>query len=497
MLKPLHLLIAALCALVSYSQKTDTLVLLYKPDQFSISEQDKQRLDSFLLRTWDRISINGYTDETDGEEHNLELSKKRSGEVYEYFMAKSIAGNPIAIGTLSSQYFGESMPRANNSSEGGRALNRRTEIIGYQFPKVAIKTLAIKPTIDPMKPVTRTLDNGFIITYRPGTLPDYMVDNFAAGWGGNFRVLSNTLQMRQNNLFNNTTNGEILSSVVIITGSGLNPCKLDSPILIRIPIPAKTNCPIEKVKYFTAVVENGKMIWQEETKIFSPEEIDGRQYIRIWMNDFCGYVNFDFKIDPECFETDSTQVMYVNADIKNLSAELKGLNSVYLPRKINDTTHSLIFLKEKLADAAISFGLYNGKRRIRSFMDQPLTNFPYDETSKRYVLSTGTHKFYFPRLKVYDVVLKVNGDKYRAYPEKDKCEFLYLNRKTESVLVDFSIIGSRGRVTEYKNQPIESLPYDALNGYRVIDKEFIKVLKQKAKISTIAATSQHKDRSSQ
>jgi len=466
--KLLHLLVISFFTLLSYGQKTDTLVIFYKPDQFTISKQDKQRLDSFMLRGWDRIFINGYTDETEGEDYNLGLSKKRSGEVYQYFISKNTTSSSVF-----SQYFGESMPQADNSSDDGRALNRRTEIIGYQFVRITIK-----PKIDPMIPVTKTLDNGFIITYRPGSMPSSMATNFEAGSAMNFQLISNTTQMRQNNLFNNTTNGEILSSVLIICGNGLNPCKLDQPVEIKVPIPFKTKCPIEKVKFFNAVAEKGKRIWQEQTRQLYPEFIDGRQYIKIWIDDFCECINFDFKIDPDCFDTDSTKLLFVNANIKNLSAELKGLNSVYLPRKINDSTHSVLFLKDKLNEAAISFSLYNGKRRIRYFWDQPLTAFRYDATTKQYMLSTDTLKFYFPRVKVYDVVLKVNGDKYKIAPVKNKYEFIYLNRKTENISVDFSVMESRGRITQYKNQPLGSLPYDVSKGYHVIDKKFIKALKE-------------------
>ena len=468
MYKPLHLLLISFCTTISYGQKTDTLVLFYKTDQFTISKPDKQKLDSFILRGWDRISINGFTDETDGEDYNLDLSKKRSGEVYEYFISKKIPAIALA-----SQYFGELLPRATNSSDDGRALNRRTEIIGYQFAKVKLK-----PRVDPMIPVTKTLDNGFIITYKPGSMPGYMLANFENGSGMDFQLISNTMEMRQNNLFNNTTNGEILSSVLIICGNRLNPCKLDSPVLVRVPIPFNTNCPIEKVKFFNAVAENGKRIWQEQSKLFYPEVINGRKYIRIWLDNFCECINFDFKIDPECYDIDSTRVQYVNAEIKNLSAELKGMNSVYLPRKIDNSTYKILFLKDELKGAAISFALYKGRRRIRSFRNEPLTAFPYDETNNRYVLSTGTVQLHFPKLKVDNVVLKVNTDKYKIAPENNKYDFIYLNRNTENILVDFTIYDSKGRVTQYKNQPIEYFPLDESTGYRVIDKKFLKALKQ-------------------
>ena len=465
--KLLLLPVISLCTLLSYGQKTDTLVIFYKSDQFTISKQDKQKLDSFLLQGWDRIVINGYTDETDEEDYNLGLSKKRSGEVYQYFIGKKIGNISIY-----SQYFGESMPIADNSSDDGRALNRRTEIIGYQFARITIK-----PKADPMVPVTKTLDNGFIITYSPGNMPASIAANFEAGSAMNFQLISNTTQMRQNNLFNNTTNGEILSSVLIICGNGLNPCKLDHPVEIKVPIPFKTKCPIEKVKFFNAVAEKGKMIWQEQTRQLYPEFIDGRQYIKIWIDNFCECINFDFKIDPDCFDTDSTKLLFVNTNIKNLTAELKGLNSVYMPRKINDSTHTVLFIKDNLDKAAIAFSLYNGRKRVKYFWDQPLSSLPYDEISKKYILSTDTLKFYFSRLKMFDVVLKVNNDKYKIAPIKNKYDFIYLNRKTENILVDFSVI-ERGKITHYNNQPIRSLPYDTNKGYHVIDKKFLKTLKQ-------------------
>lgn len=471
--KPFHLLAAVCCALASYAQQKDTLVLFYKPDQYVISKVEKQKLDSFLLHNWDRLSINGYTDETDDEEHNLELSKRRSGEVCEYLINRNI---PAAV--ITSQFFGESMPKADNASDEGRALNRRTEIIGYRYARVQLK-----PKDDPMKPVTQTLDNGFIITYRPGVLPGDMANNFAAGSGLDFQVITNTVEMRRNNLFNNTTNGEILSSVVIFCAGRMNPCKLDSPILIKVPIPYQITCPVTKVKFFNAVVENGRRIWEEESKQLCPEIIDGRQYVGVWMDDFCQCINFDFKIDPECFDTDSTQLQYVNADVRDMMAELKGLNSVYLPRKTGDSTYHIIHLKEKMDEAVLSFSLYNGKRRIRGFKDKRLSDFPFDSAARQYVLSTGTQQFYFPRLNVWDVVLNVNGDRYRVAENKNKYDFVHLKHKSDSILVDFTIFESKKRMTQYKNQPLRSLRYDAAKGCYIIDRDFLKELKQKTTVA--------------
>src|SRR6185503_2211271 len=102
-MKPLHLLTAILLfSTFIYGQKTDTLRVYFNSDGYVISKQDKLRLDNFLAMNWDRITINGFTDETDSEDYNLELSKKRSQQVYQYFLAKNVDRRII-----SNNFFGE------------------------------------------------------------------------------------------------------------------------------------------------------------------------------------------------------------------------------------------------------------------------------------------------------------------------------------------------------------------------------------------------------
>src|SRR5690349_17006736 len=106
MTKPMLLLGVLLCSLLSGAQKIDTLVFFYKSDQYSLSLPYRQQLDSFMRQGWDRISINGFTDETDEEDYNMELSKKRSAEVYQYLLNRKFPGNNLAM-----QYFGETLPK--------------------------------------------------------------------------------------------------------------------------------------------------------------------------------------------------------------------------------------------------------------------------------------------------------------------------------------------------------------------------------------------------
>ena len=70
------------------------------------------------------IRINGYTDNVGNGADNLKLSEDRAKAVVNYLISQGINAK-----RLTSQGFGESQPVADNSTEEGRALNRRTEFI--------------------------------------------------------------------------------------------------------------------------------------------------------------------------------------------------------------------------------------------------------------------------------------------------------------------------------------------------------------------------------
>ena len=69
-----------------------------------------------------KVKINGHTDNSGNTADNLKLSNNRAKAVVEYLVNKGIDAN-----RLSYQGLGESKPIADNSTEDGRAKNRRTE----------------------------------------------------------------------------------------------------------------------------------------------------------------------------------------------------------------------------------------------------------------------------------------------------------------------------------------------------------------------------------
>lgn len=71
-----------------------------------------------------KVAINGYTDNTGDENHNLRLSKQRAETV-----KNELVKAGIAIDRLSSEGFGQNNPIADNNTEEGKAQNRRVELI--------------------------------------------------------------------------------------------------------------------------------------------------------------------------------------------------------------------------------------------------------------------------------------------------------------------------------------------------------------------------------
>ena len=69
------------------------------------------------------IEIQGHTDNVGTEESNLKLSQDRADTVKNYLVNKGISNDRItSIG------YGQSMPIDYNSSEEGKAKNRRTSL---------------------------------------------------------------------------------------------------------------------------------------------------------------------------------------------------------------------------------------------------------------------------------------------------------------------------------------------------------------------------------
>lgn len=69
------------------------------------------------------IAVGGFSDNVGRDDYNIKLSQDRANSVAAYLMTRNIDG-----GRLRAEGFGKSQPIADNSTENGRAQNRRVEI---------------------------------------------------------------------------------------------------------------------------------------------------------------------------------------------------------------------------------------------------------------------------------------------------------------------------------------------------------------------------------
>jgi len=117
-------------------KEKDALILTFKSDvlfdtnsstikQTAYSSGEIDRVAQILNRYPDTtIKVVGYTDSTGSEQHNQQLSELRANAVKNALEVKGVNGMRITTVGM-----GESSPIADNSTEAGRQLNRRVNIV--------------------------------------------------------------------------------------------------------------------------------------------------------------------------------------------------------------------------------------------------------------------------------------------------------------------------------------------------------------------------------
>lgn len=99
--------------------------VFFQTGKYSLYESSLVELDHVveLLNKYPamRIELGGHTDNVGSAEANQRLSEQRAKAVYDYLVGRGIAAERLAF-----KGYGESQPVADNSTEEGRAQNRRT-----------------------------------------------------------------------------------------------------------------------------------------------------------------------------------------------------------------------------------------------------------------------------------------------------------------------------------------------------------------------------------
>ena len=88
------------------------------------SRTEISKIETFMNKNPDiRIEISGHTDNTGSRSYNLDLSKRRANSLFIELTKKGISPSRIEfIG------YADQQPLVENTTESGRALNRRIEL---------------------------------------------------------------------------------------------------------------------------------------------------------------------------------------------------------------------------------------------------------------------------------------------------------------------------------------------------------------------------------
>jgi len=101
--------------------------LLFDVNSSNLKQASKDNLNNMatILQKYadTNIVLEGHTDNTGSDAYNLELSKKRANSVYAY-----LTGLEVESGRFTVNGFGEAQPIADNTTDVGRAANRRVEV---------------------------------------------------------------------------------------------------------------------------------------------------------------------------------------------------------------------------------------------------------------------------------------------------------------------------------------------------------------------------------
>ncbi|MGF2413394.1 MAG: OmpA family protein, partial [Ferruginibacter sp.] len=101
--------------------------IFFDSKQFDLKPESISELDKIVLLLNDnpklKIQISGHTDNVGLAKNNLLLSNNRAKAVVTYLLSKG-----IVIARVTYKGFGAAIPVADNNTDAGKALNRRTEL---------------------------------------------------------------------------------------------------------------------------------------------------------------------------------------------------------------------------------------------------------------------------------------------------------------------------------------------------------------------------------
>jgi outer membrane protein OmpA-like peptidoglycan-associated protein len=102
--------------------------VLFDFNKYTLKPEAREKLakvSGILLSYPDlKLQVEGYTDNIGSDEYNQKLSEERAGSVRQYLVTQSVSDNNVTAAG-----FGKTRPVADNSTNSGRAQNRRVELV--------------------------------------------------------------------------------------------------------------------------------------------------------------------------------------------------------------------------------------------------------------------------------------------------------------------------------------------------------------------------------
>lgn len=101
--------------------------IYFDSEKYSVNAKSEESLNKLIaiLKEYPdtNVLVEGHTDDTGSESYNLTLSKNRAQAVTTY-----LVNNGLSRGRFDTKWYGESQPKYDNTTENGRAKNRRVEL---------------------------------------------------------------------------------------------------------------------------------------------------------------------------------------------------------------------------------------------------------------------------------------------------------------------------------------------------------------------------------
>ena len=105
-------------------------VINFNSSSFIVDKKFEEKLKNIIEIAQEcfgyKVLIIGHTDSTADEKFNKKLSEQRARTIEKIFLQ-----NNINVDRITTQWFGETKPKASNITKDGRFQNRRVEIIFY------------------------------------------------------------------------------------------------------------------------------------------------------------------------------------------------------------------------------------------------------------------------------------------------------------------------------------------------------------------------------